>query len=134
MSTLRSALELKSVFERLQAAEQSGVSPEELRKLEEAAAEQGLRTLWKGAKLEVESVLRETCDLVLGDPAVPREKRDLRAAALHLMGEAFASISSEPSAPSEDYVRIETAASKQRDAARAAAAGEKPKPEATPKQ
>jgi hypothetical protein len=87
VSTLRSALELKAVFEKLQAAEQSGVSPEELRKLEEQAAEQGLRTLWKGAKLEVESVIRETCDNVLSDPNVSREKRDLRAAALGLMGE-----------------------------------------------
>lgn len=87
VSTLRSALELKSVFERLQAAEQSGMSPEDLRKLEEQAAEQGMRTLWKGAKLEVESVIRETCDRVLGDPSVSREKRDLRAAALGLMGE-----------------------------------------------
>lgn len=47
MSTLRAALELKAVFERLQAAEQSGMSPEALKKLEEQAAEQGMRTMWK---------------------------------------------------------------------------------------
>lgn len=87
MSTVRAALELKSVFEKLQAAEQSGVSPEELRKLEEQAAEQGVRTLWKGAKMEVESVIRETCDKVLSDPTVSRQKRDLRAAALGLMAD-----------------------------------------------
>lgn len=43
--------------------------------------------LWKSAKLEVEGVIRETCDKVLSDPEVSREKRDLRAAAMQLMGE-----------------------------------------------
>jgi hypothetical protein len=47
MSTLKSAIELKQVFDRLQVAEQSGISPAEMRKLEEQAAEQGLRTMWK---------------------------------------------------------------------------------------
>ena len=47
MSTLKSAIELKQVFDRLQLAEQSGISPAEMRKLEEPAAEQGLRTMWK---------------------------------------------------------------------------------------
>ena len=47
VSTLRSAIELKAVFDRLQQAEQSGLPPEALRKLEEQAAEQGMRTLWK---------------------------------------------------------------------------------------
>lgn len=47
MSTLKSAIELKQVFDRLQLAEQSGISPAEMRKLEEQAAEQGLRTMWK---------------------------------------------------------------------------------------
>jgi hypothetical protein len=87
VSTLRSALELKAVFEKLQAAEHSGLSPEQLRKLEEQAAEQGIRTLWKGAKLEVESVVREAADKVLSDPAVSAEKRHLRAIALGYMAE-----------------------------------------------
>jgi hypothetical protein len=47
MSTLKSAIELKQVFEKLQLAEQSGMPADELRKLEEQAAEQGLRTMWK---------------------------------------------------------------------------------------
>lgn len=37
---LLQALELKAVFDKLQAAEQSGLSPENIRKLEEQAAEQ----------------------------------------------------------------------------------------------
>lgn len=47
MSTLKSAIELKQVFERLQQAEQSGMASADLRKLEEQAAEQGMRTMWK---------------------------------------------------------------------------------------
>lgn len=47
MSTLKSAIELKQVFDKLQLAEQSGMAAEDLRKLEEQAAEQGLRTMWK---------------------------------------------------------------------------------------
>ena len=40
-------MELKGVFDKLQAAEQAGIPADELKKLEEQAAEQGLRTLWK---------------------------------------------------------------------------------------
>lgn len=35
------------MFDRLQQAESAGLSQEQMRKLEEQAAEQGMRTLWK---------------------------------------------------------------------------------------
>lgn len=48
VSTLRSAIELKSVFDQIQAAEKAGnLSPEEKKKLEEQAAEKGLQALFK---------------------------------------------------------------------------------------
>lgn len=48
VSTLRSAIELKSVFDQIQAAEKAGnLSPEEKKKLEESAAEKGLQALFK---------------------------------------------------------------------------------------
>ena len=47
VSTVRSAIELKQVFDKLQQAESAGLSAEQMRKLEEQAAEQGMRTLWK---------------------------------------------------------------------------------------
>ena len=48
MSTLRAAIELKSVFDQIQAAEKAGnMSPEEKKKLEEQAAEKGLQALFK---------------------------------------------------------------------------------------
>ncbi|KAJ9116305.1 hypothetical protein QFC22_004745 [Naganishia vaughanmartiniae] len=70
VSTLRAAIELKTVFQKLQEAEKSGLSAEHVRKLEEQAAEQGVRVIWKGAKLEVEGVIRNVCDEVLNDKNV----------------------------------------------------------------
>ena len=73
VSTLRTALELKSIFDQLQAADAAGstLSPEDKKKLEESAAEKGMQALFKGAKLEVESVIREVCDRVLGGDTAP---------------------------------------------------------------
>lgn len=48
VSTLRAALDLKSTFEALQAAEKNGnLTPEQRKKLEEQAAEKGLDALFK---------------------------------------------------------------------------------------
>ncbi|KAF7986759.1 hypothetical protein HWV62_20344 [Athelia sp. TMB] len=115
VSTLRSAIELKSVFDQIQAAEKAGnLSPEEKKRLEESAAEKGLQALFKGTKLEVESVLRETCDRVLGDPTIPPSKANLRAVALQILGEAYASAQKDAPEDSE-YVKVETKASRERE-------------------
>ncbi|QRW22630.1 X-domain of DnaJ-containing [Rhizoctonia solani] len=151
VSTVRSALELKQVFDQIAEAEKSGMNPEQKKKLEEQAAEkvcktsyvislgparsrtgvllgwlersltfphltQGLRALFKGAKLEIESVLRETCDRVLADPTLQSSKLHLRAEALQILGEAYLSVKKDGDATEEDYVRIETNASRQRAA------------------
>lgn len=48
VSTLRSALELKAVFDQISAAEKAGgLSAEERQRLEEQAAEKGLQALFK---------------------------------------------------------------------------------------
>ena len=52
-----------------------------------------MRTIWKGAKLEVESVIRETCDKVLNDAAVTEKKRYMRSVGLKVMGEVSTRIS-----------------------------------------
>ena len=50
MSTLRAAIELKSVFDQIQAAEKAGnLRPEERQKLEEQAAEKAIQALFKVA-------------------------------------------------------------------------------------
>jgi hypothetical protein len=48
VSTLRAAIELKGVFDQIQAAEKAGnLSPEDKKRLEEQAAEKGLQALFK---------------------------------------------------------------------------------------
>ncbi|KAI0366481.1 DnaJ-domain-containing protein [Pilatotrama ljubarskyi] len=123
VSTLRAAMELKNVFEQIQAAERAGnLSPEEKQRLEEQAAEKGIQTLFKGAKLEIESVLRETCDRILEDPGIPRPKAQLRAVALQILGEAYMSVRKEEDEKREEseYVRVETSSSRKRDSYRGA--------------
>ncbi|KAG8748753.1 hypothetical protein FRC12_013802 [Ceratobasidium sp. 428] len=118
VSTVRSALELKQVFDQIAEAEKAGVSAEEKKKLEEQAAEKGLRALFKGAKLEIESVLRETCDRVLSDPNLQSSTLHLRAEALQILGEAYLSVKKDgDSTGEEEYVRVETRASRERAAA-----------------
>jgi hypothetical protein len=123
-------MELKAVFDQIQAAERDGnLSAEEKRKLEEQAAEKGLQALFKvslrplthsqpylsmqtpqGAKLEIESVLRETCDKVLDDPSITPAKANLRAVALQILGEAYMSVRKEDDERREEneYVKIDT--------------------------
>jgi hypothetical protein len=119
VSTLVSAVELKSVFDQLQAAEKAGnLSPEERKRLEESAAEKGLQALFKGTKLEVESVLRETCDRILQDPSLPPGKAHLRAVALQILGEAYSSAkkdSEDGKGDESEYVRVDTKSSKERE-------------------
>ena len=64
----------------------------------------------QGAKLEIESVLRETCDKVLEDPSILPAKANLRAVALQIIGEAYMSVRKEDEERKEDseYVRIDT--------------------------
>lgn len=51
------ALELKRVFDELAAAEKTGISPEEKRKLEEQAAEKGLQALFKVRVTSLNTIL-----------------------------------------------------------------------------
>jgi hypothetical protein len=71
----------------------------------------------QGTKLEVESVLRETCDRVLEDPQILPGKANLRAIALQILGEAYSSAKkdSEESREESEYVRVETKYSRERD-------------------
>lgn len=65
VSTLRAAIELKSVFDQIQAAEKAGnLSPEEKKRLEEQAAEKGLQALFKVSRsLEINVIILKWCML-----------------------------------------------------------------------
>ncbi|KAJ1020103.1 hypothetical protein NDA16_004383 [Ustilago loliicola] len=128
VSTVRAALELKNVFEELAKAEESGITVERKRELEEQAAEKGMRALFKGAKLEVESVIREVSEAVLYDNQIGKETQRLRAQALGIVGEIYMSIkkdkddattaavaNGDANPAQDDYVKVDTKASKERD-------------------
>jgi hypothetical protein len=85
VGAVRAAYDVKAVFDELAKAEAEGgpgLSEERKKELEELAAKKGLRALFMGAKLEVESVIREVCDRILEEPGVPREVIRKRAVAL----------------------------------------------------
>ena len=52
--------------------------------------------LFKGAKLEIESVVREVAERTVSDPAVSRNTQRLRAEALGIVGEVFMQVAPAP--------------------------------------
>ncbi|KAI9146045.1 X-domain of DnaJ-containing-domain-containing protein [Paraphysoderma sedebokerense] len=99
VSTFRSAIELQQSFNQLSDAEKKGtLTTEEKTKLEEEAATKGLNALWKGSKLEVESVLRDVCDKALTDPSVSKETLKKRAQALKIIGSVYQAVKPNPAA------------------------------------
>ncbi|KAK5130409.1 hypothetical protein LTR08_002156 [Meristemomyces frigidus] len=65
-----------------------------------------LAAAWRGSKMEVQSVLRDVCDLVLYDKRVKMEKRVERAQALVVVGEMFAKAERDPEEEGE-YMAFE---------------------------
>ena len=87
--------------------------------------------------------MRETCEQILTEPGVAREKLVLRAAALEIAAEAFLSIkkdadptiqpqSEKPSSSGEDYVKVDTPSSKEREAGYSTRPTPPPPPPAPP--
>ncbi|KNE60036.1 hypothetical protein AMAG_05473 [Allomyces macrogynus ATCC 38327] len=100
VATFKSAIELQKSFAQLSEADKKGqLTPEERAKLEEAAATRGLEALWKGSKLEVESVLRDVCDMVLGDKTITKEVQKNRATALKIIGQVYQDVKGEATSP-----------------------------------
>lgn len=92
VGAVRAAYDVKAVFDELskaEAADGPGITEERKKELEELAAKKGLRALFMGAKLEVESVIREVCDRILEEPGIPRDKIRKRAVALGILGSVY---------------------------------------------
>lgn len=93
-----------------------------------------MRALFKGAKLEVESVIREVCERVLYDASVNKETQRLRAQALGILGEVFLSVTKEGGndalASDAEYVRVDTSSSKARESGRASSDHQRSPPQA----
>ena len=99
VSTFRAALDLKSVFDELAKAEEEGITEERKKQLEDKAAEKGLHALFKSAKLEIESIIRDVCDRVLYDTRLSRQTQKLRADALGIVGHVYVHVQSDEDHP-----------------------------------
>ncbi|KAI8609800.1 X-domain of DnaJ-containing-domain-containing protein [Chytriomyces sp. MP71] len=64
--------------------------------LEREAAAKGMEALWRGSKLEIESVLRDVCDVVLSETEVKdAEILQRRVEALGVVGEIYSNVKAE---------------------------------------
>ncbi|GAA94051.1 hypothetical protein E5Q_00698 [Mixia osmundae IAM 14324] len=110
MSTLSAANELRKVFNELSLAEEKGLDDAAKKELEDRAAQKGVEALFKGTKLEVESVVREVCDRVLGESGITLEEQRRRCAGLAILGQVYAAVrkTDDVSSGDRDYVRIDT--------------------------
>ncbi|KAJ3022045.1 UNVERIFIED_CONTAM: hypothetical protein HDU68_009346 [Siphonaria sp. JEL0065] len=65
-------------------------------KLQQDAAEKGLNAMWRGSKLEIESVLRQVCDVVLegeeGEGEWGKEVERRRIEALEIVGDVYSKV------------------------------------------
>ncbi|KAJ1910749.1 hypothetical protein IWQ60_010491 [Tieghemiomyces parasiticus] len=95
-STIRSAVDLQRTYEELQAAEQRGLTPEQKQQLEELAARKGMEAMWKGSKLDIESVLREVCDRTLNEKGLTKAEAKKRATALKVVGDTYQNVRPDP--------------------------------------
>lgn len=57
---------------------------------------QGLQAIWRGSKLEIESVLRDVCDEVLDDTKCSKEEFANRIHALRIIGTIYQSVIPDP--------------------------------------
>ncbi|KAF2007289.1 DnaJ-domain-containing protein [Amniculicola lignicola CBS 123094] len=96
---------VKETWNTMSAAIDAQLTMEEMAKLEEKGGEEWtdekkaeyekkvtgkiLAAAWRGSKFEIQSVLRDVCDVVLNDKRVRLEKRVERAQALMIIGEMF---------------------------------------------
>lgn len=97
VSTLRSAIDLRQSFSQLQEAQKNGtLDAAGQARLEEMAAQKGLSAIWQTSKLDVESVLRDVCDKVLGDPDAPNDLLRRRAEGLKIIGKIYEGVRPDP--------------------------------------
>jgi curved DNA-binding protein CbpA len=103
--TVSSALDAQSTMEELNKWQEMKANPEELRddkgeviakptdeeiaELEKLLMGKVLNAAWHGSKYEIQSTLRDVCDVVLHDKSEPKSKRIQRAEALLLLGKVF---------------------------------------------
>lgn len=97
--TISTAIDAQMSMEAMAKAEEAGGeewTDEKKAEYEKLVTGKILAAAWRGSKFEIQSVLRDVCDKVLGDKTVKLEKRIERAQAIVIIGELFAKAERDP--------------------------------------
>lgn len=94
-TTISTAIDAQMTMEELAKLEERGGedwTDEKKAEYEKKVTGKILAAAWRGSKFEIQSVLREVCDQILGDKRIRLEKRVERAHALVLAGNIYAKV------------------------------------------
>lgn len=95
-TTISTAIDAQMTMEEMAKMEERGGedwTDEKKAEYEKRVTGKILAAAWRGSKFEIQSVLREVCDQILGDKRVRLEKRVERAHALVLAGNIYSKVS-----------------------------------------
>lgn len=96
-TTISTAIDAQMTMEEMAKLEERGGedwTDEKKAEYEKKVTGKILAAAWRGSKFEIQSVLREVCDQILGDKRIRLEKRVERAHALVLAGNIYARVRS----------------------------------------
>ncbi|KAJ5128226.1 hypothetical protein N7448_001944 [Penicillium atrosanguineum] len=108
-TTISTAIDAQMTMEEMAKLEERGGedwTDEKKAEYEKKVTGKILAAAWRGSKFEIQSVLREVCDQVLGDKRIRLEKRVERAHALVLAGNIYAKAARDPEEEG-DYMAFE---------------------------
>lgn len=97
--TISTAIDAQMSMEAMAKAEEAGGdewTDEKKAEYEKLVTGKILAAAWRGSRFEIQSVLRDVCDKVLGDKSIKLEKRIERAQAIVIIGEMFAKAERDP--------------------------------------
>ncbi|ODM24303.1 hypothetical protein SI65_01989 [Aspergillus cristatus] len=108
-TTISTAIDAQMTMEEMAKMEERGGeewTDEKKAEYEKKVTGKILAAAWRGSKFEIQSVLRDVCDQVLGDKSIRLEKRVERAHALVLAGNIYAKAERDPEEEG-DYMAFE---------------------------
>ncbi|KAJ5109521.1 hypothetical protein N7456_006196 [Penicillium angulare] len=108
-TTISTAIDAQMTMEEMAKLEERGGedwTDEKKAEYEKKVTGKILAAAWRGSKFEIQSVLREVCDQILGDKRIRLEKRVERAHALVLAGGIYAKAERDPEEEG-DYMAFE---------------------------
>ncbi|KAJ5778764.1 hypothetical protein N7520_002010 [Penicillium odoratum] len=108
-TTISTAIDAQMTMEEMAKLEERGGedwTDEKKAEYEKKVTGKILAAAWRGSKFEIQSVLREVCDQILGDKRIRLEKRVERAHALVLAGNIYAKAERDPEEEG-DYMAFE---------------------------